>query len=913
MAPSLYSYLWKHTKRQQLWMLVIVIVSVVPLYLSLNLPKLIINGPIQGSGFENGSTDTYFRWSLPDFLPSFGGADVYSGLELERLEALYILSALFLGLVIVNGAFKYYLNIYKGRLGERMLRRLRFEMVDRVLRFPMRRLRRVRPAEIASMVKDELEPIGGFIGDAVIQPIYLMSQILTAMVFIFVQSFTLGLVALAVMGLQVVVIPRMRRRLLILGRQRQLAARRLAGSVGEIVEGMPAIRTNDVSNFVRARISDELGHIFLIRFDIYQWKFFVKFLNNFLSQATPFIFYLFGGYFAITGQMDIGALVATIAAYRELPSPLKDLIDWDLTRLDVNVKYEQVMDQFYVDGLLNPRSQAQVDGEVPHLTGPLRLESVTIRDETGISLATAIDLALPLTQQVAATGPVGDGAESVAEALALLSQPSEGAVTDGGRALADLPERITGRRIAFVDTTTYFPQSSLRAALFYPLMHRLEDKLPPAVSRREQLARAESIASGNSVETPEGDWVDHTAIGASHEERLAAIREVLDITQLTRDIKRIGLGSTVPDALVSAAEGPILRARADFSARLQERGLAKAVQLFTPDAFLSDATIIENIVFGAMRGEESMAVQLIALSEVRDIILSTGLDAPLAEMGRKMAETLVEVFGGMGEGNPLFRRMSIGSAEEIEALRALLARIEGRPTGAAELDDRRQLIRLALGYAEPRYRLGLLDAGLKQRIIEARRALHAGASETLLAEVDLYEPGEFNPSATIRDNIVFGRVGEVTSATSDALDEILVDVINGNGLSDIVLEAALDFDIGSGAKRLTVSQQQRLALARAILKAPDYLVANRCLSSLDGNLQQKIVQATLARGRDAKRPFGVFWVVGNLAVTSQFQRLISFKGGRVVEDKALAEDAALGQSPVEALRGEPRQARGATP
>lgn len=51
----------------------------------------------------------------------------------------------------------------------------------------------------------------------------------------------------------------MRRRLLILGRQRQLAARRLAGSVGEIVEGMPAIRTNDVSNFVRARISTSWG------------------------------------------------------------------------------------------------------------------------------------------------------------------------------------------------------------------------------------------------------------------------------------------------------------------------------------------------------------------------------------------------------------------------------------------------------------------------------------------------------------------------------------------------------------------------------------------------------------------------------------------------------------------------------
>ena len=43
---------------------------------------------------------------------------------------------MFLLLVVINGLFKLYINTYKGRLGERMLRRIRFELVDRVLRFP---------------------------------------------------------------------------------------------------------------------------------------------------------------------------------------------------------------------------------------------------------------------------------------------------------------------------------------------------------------------------------------------------------------------------------------------------------------------------------------------------------------------------------------------------------------------------------------------------------------------------------------------------------------------------------------------------------------------------------------------------------------------------------------------------------
>ena len=163
MERSLARYIWKHTWRQQIWILVVVFVSMIPYFLSFDLPKQIVNGPIQGNGFEQpGATRTFMQISFD--LPLFGHVKLFHGIQLERTSMLFALSFVFLALVIINGLFKLYINTYKGRLGERMLRRIRFELVDRVLRFPPTYFKRVKSAEVATMVKDEVEPLGGFIG-----------------------------------------------------------------------------------------------------------------------------------------------------------------------------------------------------------------------------------------------------------------------------------------------------------------------------------------------------------------------------------------------------------------------------------------------------------------------------------------------------------------------------------------------------------------------------------------------------------------------------------------------------------------------------------------------------------------------------------------------------------------------------
>ena len=99
----------------------------------------------------------------------------------------------------------------------------------------------------------------------------------------------------------------------------------------------------------------------------------VKFINNFLAQFTPFVFYLGGGILAIRGNLDIGQLVAVIAAYKDLPGPIKELIDWDYQRLDVQVKYLQVVNAFDITPLAPPRAQELQTGPVPQPRGSVHL------------------------------------------------------------------------------------------------------------------------------------------------------------------------------------------------------------------------------------------------------------------------------------------------------------------------------------------------------------------------------------------------------------------------------------------------------------------------------------------------------------------------------------------------------------
>src|SRR5580692_8644896 len=222
MDRNLFSYIWRYSKSEQVVILVLVVFAQVFYFLSLSVPKSIVNNGITGNAFKHHHTIPFLVWEL-DLSAVFPGKiiRILDGFQVDQLDYLVIMSFVFLAAVVVNGQFRKSINTQKGRMGERMLRRLRYELYDRILRFPPAHFRKVKQAELATMIKDEVEPLGGFIGDAYVQPMFLGGQALTAVIFILMQNWALSLVVIALLAVQMVIVPRLRKPVLVLGRQRQ--------------------------------------------------------------------------------------------------------------------------------------------------------------------------------------------------------------------------------------------------------------------------------------------------------------------------------------------------------------------------------------------------------------------------------------------------------------------------------------------------------------------------------------------------------------------------------------------------------------------------------------------------------------------------------------------------------------------
>lgn len=892
METSLFKFIWKHTRAQQIWILLIILVSMVPYFLSLDLPKRIINGPVQGQGFPSPESTQKFMeisFSLPDWLYKSEPFVIFEGIDMERLGYLIALSMSFLAFVCINGLFKFYINTYKGRLGERMLRRLRYDLVDRVLRFPMGQFRRVKAPEMATMIKDEVEPLGGFIGDMLVQPVFLGGQALTAMVFILAQNFWLGLIAGSIVLVQAAFIPRLRRRLLILGKERQITARALAGRVGEIVDGIGGVHANDTSNYERADISNRLGRIFAIRYELFQRKFFIKFLNNLLAQITPFLFYLVGGYFAIRGTLDIGQLVAVIAAYKDLPGPIRDLISYDQQRLDVQIKYSQVIEQFQVENMTPEEIQNLPTEPVPPLAGALKAARVGVTDDAGAKLIESASFSIGLDERVAVVGSVNSGAETIPDVIARLIPLTSGSINFNEDSVEDLPEFVTGRRLGYVSPDTYFRQGTVRESLLYGLMHQPGERgeMDEAATKQRNWEILESTLSGNTTLDIDADWLDYDALGTRGSEAIDSLaRDVLHTVDLRQDVFDFGLRGHIDPEEEPELAAKFLEARKELRQRLTQPPLNKLVEPFLPDAYSLQATLGENLMFGTAIGDAFNEDKLAKNPYLRSILDSTGLNAKLFEMGREIAVNATELFKDLPPDHPFFEQLSFMDSEEIPEYEAALARIAGEDFTTAMPEDQDMFLRLPMGYIEPRHRFGLLDDDLQASILAARMEFHENLPADLASSIAFYEPGLYNPAASLQDNILLGRISYGVAEGPEQVRAAVHEVLDALELRDEVFQVGLNFNIGNGGKRLNLSQRQKLGLARALIKRPDFLVVNRALNALDARSQKEILERILARskGKDGEAGFGIFWVLQLPVFAAEFDRVLVFDRGHLVED-----------------------------
>lgn len=101
-------------------------------------------------------------------------------------------------------------------------------------------------------------------------------------------------------------------------------------------------------------------------------------------------------------------------------------------------------------------------------------------------------------------------------------------------------------------------------------------------------------------------------------------------------------------------------------------------------------------------------------------------------------------------------------------------------------------------------------------------------------------------SGTIRENLLYGIKREIRE------EEIIQAAKLGNAYEFIEkLESGLDTEVGTMGNNLSGGQKQRLAIARAILKDPKYLLLDEATANLDANTADQVLTGlkNLMKGR----------------------------------------------------------------
>ncbi|MEX0351037.1 MAG: ABC transporter transmembrane domain-containing protein [Paracoccaceae bacterium] len=851
MEPTLFSFIWKHSKRQQLYLLLLTVISFPFLYASLELPKRIINDAI------GATTDVITLW----------------GFDLTQVQYLLVLCFAFLATVIASGFMKMRINTKKGVLSERMLRRLRYQLISRMMRFPRPYFATTSQGELVSMITSEAEPMGGLMGDAVAQPVFQLGQMLTIVTFLFMQSVWFGLASIALIPLQAWLIPMLQRQINLLNKDRIKQIRRLSSEIGESAAGISDLRANGGWRYRLAIFTRRLGKLFDIRFRIYQKKFFMKFLNNLITQMTPFFFYSAGGYLAIKGEITVGALVAALAAYKDLSSPWKELLTYYNQVQDMSLRWEIVTERFAPRDMISSDLFDGEPSEIPHLDGAVELRNVTVRDRDGNTVLEDINMTIPPGARVAIRSSRQAERSALAQLLTREILPSHGDVILSGHNVKDLHQAVIAARVGYAHSRPYLFDGTLGENLLMPLRARPQRDLEHP--RHPDKKQIEAVRAGNSGDSLEENWLDPSLAGLSDGD---GIRDwwfqLVEAMGIDEFMLRRTLRSKLDPQMHHALAGDIVALRGEVWQALKARELDELVYRFDREKFNPAVPIGGNLLFAAPT-RDLPAEALVENGKFISMMEELGLDDEAMLIATTVIDELRQTFGRDGTDHPLFQRLGLDEGL-YNRLLDIAERREQGGVDAVSHDEASLLVTVPFLLTAEQIGPSFTEE-FKDKILAMRHA-HAGrltdASQGMFETVS---EARYLPRLSVAENALFGRVSQMAGARTEEIEDVVAEILTEAGLRRRLAAIIYDLPSGLGGNSLPTVFQERVAFSRAGIKRPDILILDKALASHDSKSRLR----TRQRLRELLPKSIMIFMEDSFAHPEAYDLFVDIENGRI--------------------------------
>jgi ABC-type multidrug transport system fused ATPase/permease subunit len=240
------------------------------------------------------------------------------------------LCAIYAGSVVLQGGTKLGLNIYRGWVGERAKRQLR-RRVHTVVEAPPEISAAAEAQGITiAMIVAEVEPIGGFVGESVSEPLLQGGIMVSVLAYLCHLDLWMALAAFVLFVPQLIFVPLL-----------QGAVNRRTGARIRVLRelGIAMIDRNDGADDAR-----RIEQAFALDMGIFKLKFTMNFLMNVCNHLQVVSALLVGGWWVYTQQLEIGGVVAFISGIGRLNDPWGDLVNYFRDVSVTQVKYRLLVD-----------------------------------------------------------------------------------------------------------------------------------------------------------------------------------------------------------------------------------------------------------------------------------------------------------------------------------------------------------------------------------------------------------------------------------------------------------------------------------------------------------------------------------------------------------------------------------------
>lgn len=794
MEPKILNFVWRYSWREQLLILLLTICSFPLVYASLEVPKIIINDAISGDIFPKS----------------------FFGIELEQIEYLMALSFLFMFFVLSINGIKWLMNVLVGLTGERLLRRMRYTLFEHVMRSKIARFKTNRSGEIIQSIMGEIEPLGGFFGEIIATPIFQGGLLFVYATFIFMQDWVLGLAAVSLYPFQAFLIPKLQAKIIRLNRRRAANNRQIADTIGEAVSVIPEVHTNDTAHWHMAQAAGQLYKNTVIRLQIFKRKFTIKIINNFINQLTPFLFYSLGGYLVIKGDLDFGSLVAVLAAYKDVASPWKEVLNYAQRSSDFASRYSYVVESFSDPDMLSPAKPHALDDQ-QRLSGALKFEDVS--GGPALGGLTVPSLQIRPGEMVAVCGGDGGAREAMLKMAAALERPVSGDVSVGDRSLAACSIPELGRSIAYVGQEPGIVARSLRDNLLYGLFSRPPDLADAnATELRDRLREAR--LTGNTTADPNGDWVDYEAAGLSGPEELEKkLLELIASAGLSSDVYSAALNGHLATAQSDEVSELILKARQKL--RDDAPDLSDLIEEWAEDRLNWNGSLLENVLYALPAEAKGDISEYAKNPNVVEALDACGATPLMADIGLDIAVELAALAEILDDDSDVLLNFSGFERSDIRAACDLMADFMTPSAEGVTRESEALLIRLAVNFVPMRDRFEVLTDVRIEKLLQCRTRARAQLKDN--PRFVALDSKAFMPGRSIGGNVLHGKRRFDRRARWNRLDGLLEEVIIAVGLREQIIRIGLSQRVGVGAP-LSTSFRRRIGLVRGLIKAPHLLV-----------------------------------------------------------------------------------------